>query len=108
MAEEREEGRAISPGDIAIFKFLAAVELVETDLWTQYTLLAEGNSGFQRALTNIDPALVRYNHDIRRDEASHARSSTPHSTMPAEIQLTWMSSVPCGCRKYKAQTRPDT
>lgn len=72
IAEERGERGAISPDDIAIFKFLAAVELVETDLWTQYTLLAEGNPGFQRALTNIDPALVRYNHDIRRDEASHA------------------------------------
>lgn len=72
IAEEREERRAIPPSDIAIFRFLAAVELVETDLWTQYTLLAEGNPGFKRALTNIDPALVRYNHDIRRDEASHA------------------------------------
>ena len=62
----------VPEGDLAIFKFLAAVELVESDLWTQYTLLAENNPGFQRGLTNIDPSLVRYNHDIRRDETSHA------------------------------------
>ncbi len=72
MAQATESSAAVPASDIAIFKFLAAVELVESDLWTQYTLLAEGNPGFQRALTNIDPALVRYNHDIRRDETSHA------------------------------------
>ena len=72
MAQTNSSGASISPGDLAIFKFLAAVELVETDLWTQYSLLAENNRGFNRALTNIDPALVRYNHDILRDEASHA------------------------------------
>ncbi len=73
MAQAAGSGTAVPPGDLAIFKFLAAVELVETDLWTQYTLLAENNRGFKRALENIDPALVRYNHDIRRDEMSHAR-----------------------------------
>ena len=59
-------------GDIAILKFLAAVELVETDLWTQYSELAVNNPGFKQGLTNIDPSLVRYNVDIRRDENSHA------------------------------------
>lgn len=61
-----------SPGDIAILKFLAAVELVENDLWGQYCLLAVHNEGFNRALRNIDPSLVRYNCDIQRDEGSHA------------------------------------
>ena len=60
------------PGDLAILKFLAAVEIVESDLWTQYSLLAANNPGFNRGLTNLDPALVRYNHDILRDESSHA------------------------------------
>lgn len=68
---QKDPGGA-SPGDIAILKFLAAVELVEADLWTQYSLLAVNNPGFNRALTNIDPSLVRYNVDIRRDELSHA------------------------------------
>ena len=72
MAQSTESSEMIPPGDIAIFKFLAAVELVESDLWTQYSLLAENNPGFHRALTNIDASLVRYNQDIRRDETSHA------------------------------------
>ena len=67
------EDRRATAGDVAILKFLAAVELVEDDLWTQYSLLAVNNPGFNRALTNIDPSLVRYNVDIRRDEHSHAR-----------------------------------
>ncbi|MGI8958601.1 MAG: ferritin-like domain-containing protein [Bryobacteraceae bacterium] len=61
-----------SPGDVAILSFLAAVELVEDDLWGQYCLLAVKNDGFNRALRNIDPSPVRYNCDIRRDERSHA------------------------------------
>ncbi len=64
--------RQCSPGDIAILKFLAAVELVENDLWGQYSRLAVYNEGFNRALSNIDPSLVRYNTDIRRDEGTHA------------------------------------
>ncbi len=67
---ERTDG-ALSSGDIAILKFLAAVELVEDDLWGQYSLLAVNNPGFNRALKNIDPSLVRYNVDIQRDEHSH-------------------------------------
>ena len=56
QAQAADSRSAVPPGDLAIFKFLAAVELVETDLWTQYSLLAEYNPGFNRALTNIDPA----------------------------------------------------
>ncbi len=62
-----------TPGDIAILRFLAAAELVEDDLWAQYCELAVNNPGYNRALTNIDPSLVRYICDDRRDELSHAR-----------------------------------
>jgi hypothetical protein len=72
MAQAASSTGPVPEGDLAIFKFLAAVELVESDLWTQYTLLAENNPGFQRGLTNIDQSLVRYNHDIRRDETTNA------------------------------------
>ena len=41
-------------------------------MWGQYARLAVHNQGFRQALTNIDPSLVRYNVDIRRDEHSHA------------------------------------
>jgi hypothetical protein len=59
-------------GDVAILKFLAAAELVEDDLWTQYTELAMHNPKFNRALREIDPALIRYIQSDRDDERSHA------------------------------------
>src|SRR5438132_698065 len=33
----------VTKGDVAILQFLAAAELIETDLWQQYTELATGN-----------------------------------------------------------------
>lgn len=63
---------SVTDGDIAILKFLAAAELVETDLWQQYCELAVNNPGFRRALRKIDPALVQYICDDRDDERSHA------------------------------------
>ena len=62
----------ITKGDVAVLKFLAAAELVEEDLWQQYCELAVNNPGFNDALNQIDPALVRYVCDDRDDERSHA------------------------------------
>jgi hypothetical protein len=59
--------------DVAILKFLAAAELIETDLWQQYAELAEGNSGFAEALEQIDDDLGIYTVDITEDELSHAK-----------------------------------
>lgn len=63
---------AIPAGDLAILRFLAAAELVEDDLWQQYTELSANNPGFRGALKNIDDALPRYINDDRDDERSHA------------------------------------
>ena len=41
---------SISHGDAAILRFLAAAELIEADLWEQYTELALGNDAYQEAL----------------------------------------------------------
>src|SRR5579862_9995049 len=40
----------LTSGDVAILRFLAAAEILETDLWQQYTELALGNEAFQLAL----------------------------------------------------------
>ena len=37
-------------GDVALLRFLAAIEIIETDLWQQYNELALGNEAFQTAL----------------------------------------------------------
>ena len=37
-------------GDVAVLKFLAAAELIETDLWDQYCQLATGNDAYREAI----------------------------------------------------------
>lgn len=63
---------AVTEGDVAMLKFLAAAELVEDDLWQQYCELAVDNPFYNFALRRIDPSLVRYICDDRDDERSHA------------------------------------
>src|ERR1700730_12652013 len=49
-----ETTREISAGDIAILRFLAAAELIETDLWQQYNELggvSGGNPSYMAALS---------------------------------------------------------
>ena len=63
-----EEGSRISRGDIAILRFLAAAEILETDLWQQYTELALGNESFQQALMVLDGDMPTYVNQNTRDE----------------------------------------
>ena len=63
---------AVTPGDIAILRFLAAAELLEDDLWQQYCELAVANPSYNKALRRIDRSLIRYVCDDRDDERSHA------------------------------------
>lgn len=59
-------------GDVAVLQFLAAAELVEADLWQQYSELATGNLAFREALQRIDPSLPDYIDGDFYDELSHA------------------------------------
>src|ERR1700685_3500813 len=51
-------------GDIAVLRFLAAAEIIETDLWTQYTELGGVTNGtqnaYQLALQQLDPDGSQY------------------------------------------------
>src|SRR5208282_5955006 len=62
----------LSSGDVAVLQFLAAAELVETDLWGQYTELANDNPGFRKALQTIKFTLPDYVTGDFNDENSHA------------------------------------
>ena len=62
---------AITKGDEAILRFLAAAELIEADLWQQYAELANNNPAYQEALLNIDPDMVAYIQQNTNDEFSH-------------------------------------
>jgi hypothetical protein len=62
-------------GDIAILRFLAAAEILETDLWEQYNELGGlhgGNPAYVAALANIDSDAPAYISGNTRDERSHA------------------------------------
>jgi hypothetical protein len=61
----------LSKGDTALLRFLAAAEILETDLWQQYNELALGNEAFQTALGALDGDMATYVNQNTRDEFSH-------------------------------------
>ena len=63
--------RGLTRGDVAILRFLAAAELIEADLWQQIAELANNNPAYEKALLNIDPAMVGYIQNNTNDEISH-------------------------------------
>src|SRR6201994_2107549 len=65
----------LSPGDVAIRRLRAAVELIESDLWQQYNELGGvngGNAAYIAALENLDGDMPQYIADNTDDELSHA------------------------------------
>src|SRR5258708_7702777 len=65
-------GGGLPHGDVAILKFLAAAEILESDLWQQYNELALGNESYQLALNVLDGDQATYVNLNTRDEFSHA------------------------------------
>jgi hypothetical protein len=76
---------ALTQGDISILQFLAAAELIESDLWIQYAELGgigtlppievdpnEKLNPYQIALSNLDPDGPQYIASNTLDEVSHA------------------------------------
>jgi Ferritin-like domain len=66
---------SLSSGDAAILRLLAAIELIESDLWTQYNELGGvngGNAAYMAALSNLDSDMPQYIADNTDDELSHA------------------------------------
>ena len=66
----------ITKGDVAILRFLAAAEIIETDLWEQYNELGGvkgGNAAYMAALSNLDGDMPQYIADNTDDERSHER-----------------------------------
>jgi hypothetical protein len=80
-----QESGSLNKGDIAILRFLAAAELIESDLWTQYAELGglghlppievdptEHLNPYQIALSNLDSDGPQYIKSNTLDEVSHA------------------------------------
>ncbi|PYT49873.1 MAG: hypothetical protein DMG44_08505 [Acidobacteria bacterium] len=81
--EDDGDRAPITRGDIAILRFLQALERVEEDLWRQYaelggtqddefTGLTGGNAAYIQALQLLDGDMPQYIHDNTDDEISHA------------------------------------
>src|ERR1700704_3563977 len=81
--DDDEDGPSITKGDIAILKFLQALEQIEADLWQQYSELGGtqdnevsgvngGNPAYTQALQLLDGDMPQYIHDNTDDEISHA------------------------------------
>jgi hypothetical protein len=78
-----ESGAAITKGDVAILRFLAALEIIEADLWQQYNELGgiqdqevpggSGSEAYTEALEALDDDMPQYIHDNTEDEFSHFR-----------------------------------
>src|ERR1700738_1314758 len=68
-------GSALNKGDAAILRFLAAAEIIESDLWVQYDELGgvkAGTPAYILALQNLDGDMPQYITDNTDDELSHA------------------------------------
>jgi Ferritin-like domain len=84
LGQDRDEDISdLTKGDIAILRFLNALEQVEADLWLQYSELGGvqdsevsgvdgGNPLYTGALQILDGDMAQYIHDNTDDEISHA------------------------------------
>ena len=105
--EDDGDRAPITRGDIAILKFLQALEQVETDLWQQYSELGGtqdnevsgvngGNPAYTQALQLLDGDMPQYIHDNTDDEISHAAflGNYLESKGAEPVDLTNFKSLP--------------
>src|SRR5437588_9684873 len=87
FAKEQHEGRDersghLTNGDVALLRFAAAAEILETDFWVQYNELGgvpntkevpggSGSPAYTAALKNLDEDMDQYIHDNTDDEFTH-------------------------------------
>jgi len=84
LAAKEGQGKTsghLDKGDAAILRFLAAAEIIETDLWQQYNELGgiqdtevpggTGSPAYTQALQVLDGDMDQYIHDNTDDEISH-------------------------------------
>jgi hypothetical protein len=80
-AHADQAGDGLTQGDAAILRFLAAAEIIESDLWQQYNELGGiqdsevpgggGSAPYTAALKQLDGDMDQYIHDNTEDEITH-------------------------------------
>ena len=78
---EKESSGDLTQGDVAILRFAAAIEILETDLWRQYNELGgiqdsevpggSGSKPYINGLLQLDGDMPQYIHDNTEDEFTH-------------------------------------
>lgn len=82
QVQGEERSGSLTRGDASILRFLAAAEIIETDLWLQYNELAGtqdselpgitgGSPLYRLALQQLDGDMDQYIHDNTEDELTH-------------------------------------
>src|SRR5712692_4221031 len=81
LAEASQSSAIVTIGDVAILRFLAAAEILETDLWQQYNELGgipdsevpggSGSPAYTAAIEFLDADMAQYIHDNTEDEMTH-------------------------------------
>ena len=103
----------LTQGDAAVLRFLAAAEILETDLWQQYNELGGvngGNAAYMAALQNLDGDMPQYITDNTDDEVSHAAFLNAYLTsrgaQPVNLDAfrTLQGSQATGAKKIKRLT----
>jgi hypothetical protein len=73
---QAQSPRNLTAGDAAILRFVAAAEIIETDLWVQYAELGGVTGGkpnpYQKAFMRLDGDGLQYITSNTLDEQSHA------------------------------------
>src|SRR5208282_5571731 len=108
LARAQESG-PLGAGDVAILQFLAAAELIEADLWTQYAELGgigknppievdpkQPLNNYQIALSNLDSDAPQYITSNTLDEVSHAAFLNAYleSRGSAPVDFTQFETLP--------------
>ena len=112
-----EASGSLSPGDAALLRFPAALELIEADFWIQYNELGgiqdnevpggTGNPAYTEALAQLDEDMDQYIHDNTDDEITHHRFLNAYlvsrGAPPAHLNAfrTLMGSTATGVNRNK-------
>ena len=107
-AFSEEKSGKLPRGDAAILRFLAAIEIIETDLWIQYAELGGfqvtkdvpglkgGNPLYTDALSILDGDMAQYITDNTDDEISHQAFINEYlaSKGAATVDLRHFATIP--------------
>src|SRR2546421_12017453 len=132
---DNKNGNRLTRGDADILRFLATAEIIETDLWQQYTELGGQDapeSSYRGALEILDEDQPQYISDNTDDEQSHvnflnaylqskgergvnldAFRTLPSSTAPGAqhigrlTNLTQLTVDTSWWTRYRSTTNPD-